>query len=124
MFMPLHKEVKYVLHSISHTLEMPTNLISHNQNENLNYKFKTSTTRYHEHNILDLFDSLSEASNNTKNPNLPNMVDIKIDKHFHSSKYRVQKSVAKKSSTVVDSYKEKVNDPFYRKIKIPPQINS
>lgn len=124
VFMPLHKEVKYVLHSLSHALEMPDNLMSHNQNENLDYKLKTTTNRYHEHNILDLLDGLSEPVNNTKNPNVPNPVDIKIDKHFHSSKYKVQKLQATKPSTAIDSYKEKSQDIFCIKIKIPPRTNS
>ncbi|MFD1162113.1 hypothetical protein [Hwangdonia seohaensis] len=121
IFMPLHKEVKYVLHSISHALEMPDNLISHHHNENLNYKFKASTNRYHEHNILDLLDGLSDANSNTKNQNLPNVVDIKIDKHFHNSKFNIQELTVTKSSPVIDSYKEKVKALFYVKLKIPPQ---
>ncbi|WOD43238.1 hypothetical protein [Hwangdonia lutea] len=121
IFTPLHKEVKYVLHSISHALEMPTNLIFHHHNENLNYKNKSSTTRYHEHNILDLLDGLSEANNSTKNTNIPNIIDIKIDKHFYYSKFNIKKLIATKSPTVIDSYKEKVMELFYIKIKIPPQ---
>lgn len=121
VFMPLHKEVKYVLHGISHALEKPDNLISHNQNENLNYKFKVSKTKYHEHNILDLMDAFSELNNSTKNPNVPSIIDIKIDKHYHYSKNNIQKLTDTKSATVIDSYKEKLKDLFYRKIKIPPQ---
>lgn len=119
--MPLQKEIKYVLHSMSHALEMPDNLISHHQNENLNYISKSSTKKYHEHNILDIFDGLSEANNNTKNKNVPKIIDIKIDKHFHYLKYKIQKLLITKSTTIIDSYKEKENDLFYKKIKIPPQ---
>lgn len=124
VFIPLQNEVKYVLHSMSHALEMPDNLISHNQNENLNYRFNTSTISYHEHNILDLLDGLSEANNNTKNTNAPNITDIKIDKHFHYLIYKFQKIAVTKSTTVIDSYKEKVKDLFCKKIKIPPQNHS
>ncbi|MFD1613744.1 hypothetical protein [Gelatiniphilus marinus] len=124
VFMPLHKEIKYVLHGISHALEMPDNVLSHNQNENLNYKFKKSKTRYHKHNILDLLDGLSVTGQHSKNSNMPNLVDNIIDKHYHNSKHQAQKLVATKSTTVIDSYKEKVKDLFYRKIKIPPkQLN-
>lgn len=120
VFAPLHKEIKHVLHSISHALEMPNNLIFHNHNKNLNYKLKESRNGYHEHKILDLMDILSEVNNNSKNPNSPNIIDINIDKHLTCLKYEFQKLTATKSPKAIDSYKETIIDLFYRKLNIPP----
>lgn len=124
LLMPIHKEVRSTLHSISHFLEMPNTIISHNQNENINYNLTASTITYHEHKILDLLNNLAEANTNTNEANKPDKVDNKIDKHFYSYKFKASKLISKKLLLVIDSYKEKVKDLFYIKIKIPPkQLN-
>ena len=121
MLIPIQKELKSALHGISHFLQMPDHLISHNQNENLNYEVKVLTILYHEHKILDLLDAFTDKNNSANDSNKPNLVDSKIDKHFHSSKYKVIKLVTTKSSSVLDNYHEKVKDLFYKKIKRPPK---
>ncbi|WP_034045175.1 hypothetical protein [Wocania ichthyoenteri] len=124
VLMPIHKEAKRVLHSISHFIEMPNAILSHNQNENLDYKVKTPTITYHEHKILDILDVFAEVNNDTEDSNKPSLVDSKIDKHFHSSKYKEQKLITSKSLAVIDSYTEKVKALFYRKIKVPPKTSN
>lgn len=120
LLMPIHKEVKITLHNISHFLEMPNVILSHNHNENLNYKVKSSTITYHEHKILDLLDALTNTDTSTKDSNKPYETNNKIDKHFHSLKYTILNRVSTKS-VVFYNYKEKLNNYFLKKIKRPPE---
>jgi hypothetical protein len=119
ILIPLHNELKSALHGMSHYLEMPDVVLSHNQNENLNYK--TSTNSFHGHKIIDLLDYLAEATNNNEDSNKANLVDNKIDKHFYSSKYKVLKLGFTKSTLVFDNYIEKLKEGFYEKIIDPPK---
>ena len=121
VLMPIHKELKSALHSISHFLQMPDHLISHNQNENLNYEVKVPTILYHEHKILNLLDAFTDANTSANESNKPNLVDSIIDKHFYSSKYSLPKLIETERLSVIDSYKENLNYLFYIKIKEPPK---
>lgn len=118
ILMPLHNEFKSVFHSISHYLEMPDVVLSHNQNENLNYK--TSTNSFHSHKIIDLLDYLEDDTNNNEDSNKANLVDNKIDKHFYPSKYNIPELVDKKPTQELHNYTEKINKGFFRKILDPP----
>ncbi|MCF7568038.1 hypothetical protein L3X37_06620 [Sabulilitoribacter arenilitoris] len=121
LLMPIHKEVRSTLHRISHFLEMPNTILSHNKYENINYNLTASAITYHEHKILDLLNNLTEANSKTNESNKPHVVISKIDKHFHLSKYGVLKLIETKSSLAIDCYKEKLKTLFYKKIKIPPK---
>ena len=118
VLMPLHNEFKSVLHSMSHYLEMPDVVLSHNQNENLNYK--SSTNSFHGHKIIDLLDYLSDDTNNKEDSNKANLVDNKIDKHFYPSKYNLPNLVNRKPTQEIHNYTEKIKKGFFRKIIDPP----
>ena len=120
LVMPIHKEVKSTLHSISHFLEMPKNILSHNKSENLNYK-TISTFSYHEHKILDILDVLSKTNTSDSESNQQRVVFSKIDKHYYTSKYKVSNFTETQLNRVIDCYREKEKALFYKKIKIPPK---
>lgn len=120
LVMPIHKEVKSTLHSISHFLEIPKNILSHDKKDNLNYK-TASTFTYHEHKILDILDSFSKANTSDSDSNQQRIVISKIDKHYYTPKYKVSYFIETQLSRVIDCYKEKEKALFYKKIKIPPQ---
>jgi hypothetical protein len=119
--MPINKEFISTLHNISHFLEIPDAILSHNQNKNLSYKVTAPNITFHEHKILDLLDNLIKTNNENNDSNNQDVVISKIDKHFHLSKYKVSKLFETKSSYVIDVYKEKEKALFYKKIKIPPK---
>lgn len=118
ILMPLHNEFKSALHSMSHYLEMPDVVLTHNQHENLNYK--TSTNSFHGHKIIDLLDYFADDTNNNEDSNKANLVDNKIDKHFYPSKYNIPELVDKKSTQELNNYTEKIKKGFFRKIIDPP----
>lgn len=120
VLMPLHNELKGMLHSVSHYLEMPNSVLSHNQDDNLNYKYKKTATSFHQHKIIDFLD-LIDSSTTTENSDVPNLVDNKIDKHFFSSTYRVLKQVLATSPPVLCDYTKKIKNGFHRKIIYPPE---
>jgi hypothetical protein len=119
ILMPLHNEFKSAFHSLSHYLEMPDVVLSHNQNENL--KYKTSTNSFHGNKIIDLLDYLADTTTNNDDTNKANLVDNKIDKHFYSSKYELLNLGCIKSTPVLVNYIEKIKEGFYEKIIDPPK---
>jgi len=89
LLMPIHKEVKSALHSMSHYVQMPDVIMSHNHNENQNYKFKESTLAHHEHQIIDLLDGIFDSDSNGSEDNQreSTTIEFKINKHITSNKY-------------------------------------
>ncbi|GAA4882256.1 hypothetical protein GCM10023311_00410 [Flaviramulus aquimarinus] len=122
MLMPIHKEVKSVLHSMSHYLQMPDMVLSHNQDQNLNYKTQTSNITFHQHKLIDLLDAFIGNKTNNEDSNKAHIFNIKIDKHFYDHKYKYQELISTKTSSIIDNYKEKIKDEFFGKIKVPPKI--
>jgi hypothetical protein len=119
--MPIHKEVKSTLHIISHNLEMPSLIMTHTHDGSLKNNVKTVSVSKHEHKIIDLLDLFTDETDNNENSKIPNSIDIKIDKHFHTSKYVEHVFVLSKSLSIHTYYNEKIKDGFHTKIKIPPK---
>ena len=119
--MPIHKEVKSTLHSISHYMQKPSVVLSHNKSENENYKIKKSTITNHDHKIIDLLDFFMGLDAQNNNSNKSALVNIKIDKHYYSPKYNLINVVTTESSSISGNYIEALKDGFNRKIKVPPK---
>lgn len=125
MLMPIHKEIKSVLHSISHSIEMSGFMQHHNHSQNGHLKNAISELNIpeHDHKIISLLDYLIDAEDHRKESKKSNTKNLEIDKHFHLSKYLAIQRVLVKNALVNDNYKENIEDGFYSKIKIPPKKN-
>ncbi len=121
IFMPIHKEVKSMLHTMSHYLQMPNTVLSHNLDDNLDYKYSKSTISNHEHVLIDILDFFSDDNSQNTDSNKPGLVDISIDKHFRAPKFKVIRFVRTESLHVIGYREKNIKKGFYRKIKIPPK---
>ncbi|WP_298500292.1 hypothetical protein [uncultured Algibacter sp.] len=119
--MPIHKEVKSTLHNISHYIQKPSVVLSHNKYENKKINIKKSTFSNHDHKIIDLLDYFIGLDNKNNNSNKPSLVDVKIDKHYYSPKYNLVRIIINESPFVFNNYNEELKDGFNRKIKVPPK---
>tara|TARA_R110002049_G_scaffold309289_2_gene520262 strand:- start:45746 stop:46192 length:447 start_codon:yes stop_codon:yes gene_type:complete len=126
LLMPIHKEVKSVLHSLSHSIENLNFSIHHDhahthQHENLKKEFSEATVLHHKHKIINILDYLTEASDHHKESKNSKILDVEFDKHFHSSNYSAIKFPSNGNPSANDIYRENIKDGFYFKIKIPPK---
>ncbi|MEW4924165.1 hypothetical protein [Algibacter sp. 2305UL17-15] len=121
---PLHNEINSVLHFISHNLEKPSVLISHNFDINSEVKLMPSAISSHEHRIIDFIDTIfGEDDAEQKDSKQPNPKESKIDKHLSSFNYGLEKLFSTKRVSTTCCYTDKIQSGFYKKIKIPPQFN-
>ena len=87
VFGPSHTEVNKLLHVITHQLEMPDNVISHSTVSNLDYEVHEThalnkSEEVHNHNLLQLLDSILKASGSEQNHDNSKILTLKIDKHL------------------------------------------
>lgn len=121
---PIHNEVKKVLHSISHSLEMFDITMSHHYKKHQAIRYKKATTSTeHRHQIIDALDFLFGGNTTKKDSKEPyNLVD-KLDKHISSSNDIKTKFNLSITQSANDNYLELKKEIFYKKIKIPPKMN-
>ena len=92
---PLQNQISTVFHEISHVLEIPDNLLSHETTLN----HGTISHYYHEHNnlddnhrhtIIDFLDAIFDASGNNEPSEESLPIDIKFDKHITTRNYTIK----------------------------------
>jgi hypothetical protein len=123
LLMPMHKEVKHVLHSLSHSIEN-LSLVHHDHDhhhEDVKSKVSEASVSHHEHKIINLLDYLTTAKNHHKESKNSKTLDVEFDKHFHSSKHTLLKLENIDNPLVKTRYKVSIKDGFYSKIEIPPK---
>ncbi|GGD05340.1 hypothetical protein [Hyunsoonleella pacifica] len=88
IFGPLHNEISNVLHVLSHQIEMSATFTSHADNSRFNHQITHHTLQFeaHQHEILELFNKIIEASNLATDNENPLLVKQKIDKHIRTKK--------------------------------------
>lgn len=88
---PLQQQVYDVIHAISHTVASPNHILSHNVGHagNLNVH-KSPDHLYgeldHEHKLIDIVQTIFEASGEDDNPQDDNFIKVKCDKHLVSNR--------------------------------------
>lgn len=123
LLIPIHQEIKSVLHSLSHSIEMSgySQHHDHGDQPHLENEFSEDNKRHHEHEIINILDYFTDASEHHKESKKTNTSDLEVDKHFYTSKYSVLKLVSIVNPLADDVYKESKIDCFYQKINVPPK---
>lgn len=121
LVLPIHNEVKSLLHSISHSLEMPNVVMSHNYQKHQVIDYEKSERTAHKHKLIDLLDYVFGADSSEKDSNKPYNLEHKVDKHFSSSNEVETMLVSALTESVNDNYKKRKKETFLKKIKIPPK---
>ena len=90
---PMQHQINTVMHSIVHKLTPPASILSHHSAHG-QFEEHQSPDHYapnldHDHQIIDLVNTIFEASNEEENSNDPNYIDTKWDKHISSTRFVV-----------------------------------
>lgn len=122
---PLHQQINTVLHSISHFLEVPVDVMSHNQieffegHQHVNhYSFKVD----HEHNLIDFLHSIFKASDNEDRSQESLATKLKIDKHFISSDCLIKRSLLMSSKNSFFDLVRPCIDGYSWELYAPPRL--
>lgn len=124
---PLKPLLTPLLHELSHGLEMPTSVISH-ETTAYNYMEVHDSHAHdnpktdHDHKLIDLVDSIFEASNENhesdKNPTL----ETKLKKHITSEVMVVLIQFLEKDPKEYETFKVPLNLGHSKVPYVPPQL--
>ena len=121
---PLHQQITLVLHEISHSLEIPDYVMSHNTNSHHEYETHDYSMDEieHDHNLIDLLASVLEASNDKDDSENSNVVKVKIDKHISKFQIDLQNHFSDKSQHSFSIIQENMKPGYLGKMEKPPQL--
>ncbi|GAB5472884.1 MAG: hypothetical protein Mars2KO_09830 [Maribacter sp.] len=84
---PLQRQINIVLHELSHGLELPSHVLSHENTTNMTFMADShhshgKSITDHTHHLIDFLDTLFEASNEDQGSEDPLFLKSKLDKHL------------------------------------------
>lgn len=124
---PLHQQIKSVFHEVSHALETPDYIMSHNAST-LDYEshshndYQIDTLR-HEHQLIDFIDALFAASEENDGSEDSVLTQIKIDKHIATYQFHLQKDFDFRLLQKFWMPLEKSEAGYLQRLKEPPQYH-
>jgi len=125
---PMHEQIRTAFHEISHLLEAPKTPLSHHSHgtghdyDDHEGGEHTMVTADHQHTLLDLMDSIFDASDEQNPEDDTVLLLIKCDKHI-SSQYVIQpKIVPLTTSQNTKAVEQKVKIGYLAHPEEPPQI--
>lgn len=123
---PLQEQIHILLHEITHALESPTQIISHESNLNFEHKslnhFDPSANDIkHEHGIVDLINLVLDSSSEKNNPKESLLKEVIIDKHITINQFQLQKRFKIDIVSTFRMFKEKSKCGYFEKKIKPPQ---
>lgn len=127
---PMHQQINSVFHEISHLLEAPNTLVSHQSDQMDNHHEyheggeHTLATADHRHTLLDLIDSIFDASDTQHPEDDTALILIKYDKHISSRYLILPKIFSFTTSQNTDAVEQKVKIGYLAHPEEPPQLRS
>lgn len=131
---PMHQQIRTVFHEISHLLKAPETLLSH-PSHNTGYSHSTGhghdyhedgehtmVTADHQHTLLDLMDSIFDASDEQHPEEDTALLLIKCDKHISSRHVILPKSFPLITSQNTNAMEQKVKIGYLAHPEVPPKI--
>lgn len=90
---PLQNEINFALHTLSHALEAPNSLLSHDISNEKGKEHQihqhNQSVILHNHYIIDFIYNALQANENNEHSNDNQSIVVKVDKHLVSHLYRV-----------------------------------
>jgi len=121
----LQHQVVDVLHSISHSFEMPSSLLSHNNDSYTIIKphhnhHHDNRLKKHDHKLIDLVGSIIETSNQNHNSEDLPLQKLKVKKLLVLFNYKLPKKFTKKSAFIFDEPIAILQQGHSKRIEDPP----
>ncbi|MFK8059441.1 MAG: hypothetical protein AB8B78_05045 [Polaribacter sp.] len=124
---PIYLEVKMVLHTIVHAIEIPDNVLSHKKESNTQeiHQSKEHKTKIekHNHNIIDLVGTILQG-NKQENESPDALLNLlKIHKHIKVHHIIIEEKIliSEKETTFLER-KNKLSKGYLKEFKQPPQM--
>lgn len=123
---PLQNQISTVFHEISHVLEVPENLLSHpiasnHGNDTHHYDEHYKLVEDHQHKLIDLIDSILNASDNDEPSKESLLTDIKFDKHITTRNYTIKKVLPTSVQANHGTPKNKIHTGHLEVLEKPPR---
>jgi len=124
----LQYQISPILHSISHVLEIPDNMISHHSMSSSEYEIHDQGEHgamqiSHEHGIIDLLDSILESSKEEHSSDETIFSELKFDKHLSDEKYIKGRSFETKKIKLFLQRPQKLKRGHLQIFQEPPQFS-
>lgn len=121
---PLHQQINSVFHNVSHALEIPDYIMSHDSNyehESYGHTDYQIGNLNHDHEIVDFIDSVFDASDEDGGSEDSMLTEIKIDKHITTYQFQFQNNF---NIAIFQNFwlsQEKLESGYLKRLKEPPQ---
>lgn len=124
----LQFQISPALHSISHILEAPENMISHHSESSSEYEMHlhgdhNALQEAHEHEIIDLLDSILESSKDQNNSDETLLSELKFDKHIRIEIYQKKVVFETEKSQPFFQKPHKSKKGHFEILEKPPQLS-
>ncbi|MGI9553220.1 MAG: hypothetical protein ACR2MT_18580 [Aurantibacter sp.] len=122
----LQYQVLPVLHSISHVLEAPTDLIAHNSLSAIEHEIHEKRDHgtwqtIHQHEIIDLIDSIFEASTEKNSSDETLLTELKFHKYIDIRRYQKKKVFKAEKTSLFWARSQKLSRGHFQILQEPPQ---
>lgn len=122
---PLQKQIKTIFHTISHAIEMPGSVMSHNShaiNSEIDVHSDHETVVLkHDHKYIDLIDAVLFASNENNDNEDSILIEIKLDKHITAYQFQLFENLKIAELHHFWMLKAKLKNGYLKKLKEPPK---
>lgn len=123
---PVHRQISSVFHEISHVLESPETILSHPQqadhhHDTLKNGEHSLATTEHQHVLLDMMDSIFDASDEQHPEDDTALILIKCDKHIGSQHSFLPKIFSGITSQNANAVEQKVKIGYLSLPERPPK---
>jgi len=128
VFGPLHQELNSFLHAVTHQLEMPQDILQHDNSRSSDFQKQAYTTHIsdsgHDHKFLQLLDSLLKASDSEKNQEDSIRASVKTLKYIKPNIFKNHKTTILPflAKHIFLFKKQKIKKGFQTGIIEPPQM--
>jgi len=123
---PLQNQIIEVLHSLSHSLEIPSSIFTHENKSITAFESHESHSHdnrvsEHEHELIDLVDLILDGSSEDKDSEDAPLKEFKVKKHLVAYSLKLPFKFFVNSSKTTFFYHPKLKDGHPQIISLPPQ---
>ncbi len=126
LLQPLHEPIKLVVHSFSHFMQKPVQIISHNEffNSGTVAHHDSHSHQYHQvihdHRLIDFLDALFSGEDKETNDDQTVVEILKIDKHNIVNSAVLDSSLIAPVATISKALHEETNSGYLQELLRPP----
>ena len=123
---PLQQQINTVLHELSHGLELPNYVMTHEIDSKDAFETHVDDSHYdnaftHKHTLVDFINTIFQASNDNNNSNDSQHTEITWDKHITSNRLELPPKFELLIAKNFSAPKQLLQEGQFKKLGRPPQ---